>query len=259
MHSPNWIDDPTLETVNYWSDWEYYSDDYFDEVGIPGKSSPAKSKDGNRTRTGKRKAEDNKGPRKRQRLHWNTPDVELSRLELEILQRPSIVWRSSSTSLSSLPKTEGLTTSVAFLKNWADLPSPTWVLSFDDTNKDKIMESIDKKPGKGREPNSVDHSLSLRQDSRGSTKDTQELVRDTQGNPSASQDSGSPSVPTQTPTSKSSAIRGTASKRKNQMSEDSMDDLDNMGTSKRKRIDSTGKRDRPIATTKTTRSGKVRD
>jgi hypothetical protein len=270
MHSPNWVDDPTLDTVNYWSDWEYYSDDYFDEVEIPGATNQAKIKEGNRTRTRKRKAEDGERPGKRQRLNSSdrvaplSRDADLSSHELEILQRPSIVWRSTSAPLSPLPKTKGLIQSVAFLKNWADLPSPAWGLSFKD-EQDKDTESVKSHPDRTKQSDKIDHPVSLRQDYRGSTKDTQDIDQDSRVTSSTSQTAGRERGSTRTSASKGKASKGTittkttTSKRKKQSLVESKDDVENKESSKKRKVTNMEQEDRPIATaTKKTRSGKPR-
>ena len=41
MHSPVWDYHPSFDTADVWSDWEYYSDDYYDEESIATRRKPS--------------------------------------------------------------------------------------------------------------------------------------------------------------------------------------------------------------------------
>ncbi|KAI9852700.1 MAG: hypothetical protein M1838_005895 [Thelocarpon superellum] len=68
VHSPVWLNDPTFEMAEYWSDWDYYSDDYYDIESTPRRrKATAGINDPTLTSPRKRKRADEDEQRKRAR------------------------------------------------------------------------------------------------------------------------------------------------------------------------------------------------
>lgn len=94
MHSPLWQDNPTEELRDYFSDWEYYSDDYFDDDpdllnGV--------TKTGDGQRISQRSAQPAKRGKKR-KLSETTEHPKLEKKELDALTAclQGTVWKSKS-------------------------------------------------------------------------------------------------------------------------------------------------------------------
>ena len=124
MHSPVWQDyDPSFDTAEIWSDWEYYSDDYYDD------DTPRKRQKINRAENGVDGSGDvGSGiPRKRRQL-CSTDDIpELSlggplQSELENPRNlaPVIVWRSKTEADHVPVLSEGQDEKIALLKDWRE-------------------------------------------------------------------------------------------------------------------------------------------
>ena len=115
MHSPVWLNyDPSLETTSLPSDWEYYSDDYWDQ------DSPAKRK---------RKACDTRAPygtgeageegpgrkRGKPKLIGQVPELSLG--------ASTVIWKSKSEALQTSGGpivSEGQSEKVSLLKDWRE-------------------------------------------------------------------------------------------------------------------------------------------
>lgn len=129
MYSPVWQDNPSYEMAEVWSDWEYYSDDYYDQ------ESPTKGKrlseDSNKAGLtgGKRKkgSGDERIIRKRRKLVKTTG---ISKLSLgdpigsdasEGCSPPSVVkWREGFSSPKAHLVIDRETERVALLKDWRE-------------------------------------------------------------------------------------------------------------------------------------------
>ncbi|KAI9812788.1 MAG: hypothetical protein M1827_004545 [Pycnora praestabilis] len=111
VHSPVWNDhDPSYNLIEYWSDWDYYSDDYYDEDQPRRISTSAGSSNDNFISVKKRRTAASEGG-------TNTANTDLESVDLG---SPLVVWRTGP-SLCQRPKFEsGNGQSVALLKDWRD-------------------------------------------------------------------------------------------------------------------------------------------
>ena len=127
MHSPVWQDHPSHDTTEYWSDWDYYSDDYYDQGTPPKKrqridgegDSGVKDEDIKRTQAGKK--------RRKLRPTQDVPELSLgeslnSDIEPSALATPTVVWRSKEAHdpIENHIVTEGEGEKVALLKDWRE-------------------------------------------------------------------------------------------------------------------------------------------
>ncbi len=124
MHSPVWQDyDPALDTAEVWSDWEYYSDDYYDG------DSPRKRRkvdDGKDRSTG----QGDMGSalrRKRRKFHSSNAIPELSLGDSVYPSHgngesvaPVVVWKSKTEPDDVPVVSEGQEEKVALLKDWRE-------------------------------------------------------------------------------------------------------------------------------------------
>lgn len=124
MHSPVHPDyDPAFDTAEVWSDWEYYSDDYYDE------DSPRKRRkvDGADNEVARKSGVGSDLRRKRRKLASTSEIPELSLgdslhscLDERESLAPVIVWRSK-TETNDIPVvSEGQEEKVALLKDWRE-------------------------------------------------------------------------------------------------------------------------------------------
>ena len=124
MHSPVWPDyDPTFDTAEVWSDWDYYSDDYYDE-GSPRKKRKVNDAENNTAE------QDDVGSglrRKRRKLHLanEIPDLCLGdslHLNLDDGKSvpPVVVWKSKIESTDTPVVSEGQEEKVTLLKDWRE-------------------------------------------------------------------------------------------------------------------------------------------
>lgn len=132
MHSPVWQDyDPAFETAEAWSDWDYYSDDYYDE-DLPRKRRKVTDA-GN---TVDEQGEVGLGLRRKcRKLHSTSEIPELylgSSLYADLGDRqavaPIIVWKSKTEPNDVPVVSEGQEEKVALLKDWRErfkIPSQT--------------------------------------------------------------------------------------------------------------------------------------
>ena len=123
MHSPVYQDyDPAFDTVEVWSDWEYYSDDYYDE------DSPRKRKFGGaESEVAQTSSVGSDLRRKRRKLATTNeiPEISLgdplhSSLNDRHSLAPIIVWRSK-TEINDIPVvSEGQGEKISLLKDWRE-------------------------------------------------------------------------------------------------------------------------------------------
>jgi len=120
MHSPVWVSfDPDFETASYGSDWEYYSDEFFDEEGL---GSGEKMKVEGDDSKAEAQPQDSKMRKKRRKLNTteNIPELSLNELARK---RPTVIWTPRNQRLQSpeLPlMKEGQAEKVALLKDWRE-------------------------------------------------------------------------------------------------------------------------------------------
>jgi hypothetical protein len=133
LPSPIYHEDPAYEMLEYFSDWEYYSDDYYDDdpallKGDPQTGPPAK-----------RKVKSEKSqPRGKKRKLADTQDIP----ELDLDDRPALaatirgtVWAGPKPQ-SPKPYEVGQGQRIALLKNWAQIferSSPRSILKRDES------------------------------------------------------------------------------------------------------------------------------
>ena len=93
MQSPVWLSyDPSYETASVPSDWEFYSDDYWDEESTTKRKRKGDAKEKTIARgdsTG------NSAERKRRKLK-RTEDVPEMSLDESVVAAPTVVWKSKS-------------------------------------------------------------------------------------------------------------------------------------------------------------------
>ncbi len=130
MHSPVWQEyDPSYDLTDVWSDWEYYSDDYYDEEPARKKQILASIGDGAAHAGGKRKATSNNGGRwKRRRLE---PTADIPGMSLDeftgsnvgrtTLAAPIVLWRSKERPQEEPVFQQGNGEIVALLKDWREI------------------------------------------------------------------------------------------------------------------------------------------
>lgn len=124
MHSPVLINyDPALETSDLWSDWEYYSDDFYD-------SDEPKLK---RRRTEKTGNGPKEAPTKSKRRKLGSigelPELSLgdplsSDEDVDLPSRPTIIWKSRGQSPKLPVLKAGQEEKVSILKDWKDRFKP---------------------------------------------------------------------------------------------------------------------------------------
>ena len=130
MHSPVLRDnDPSDDLVEYWSDWEYYSDDYYDEVPARNKQNIISS-GGESRRTGeKRKSIAHNGGRRKRRRRDSPGDIrdmsfdDRASCEADVTRpiTPIVVWRSKEDAKNEAVTHHGHGDRVALLKDWREL------------------------------------------------------------------------------------------------------------------------------------------
>ena len=132
MHSPVYQDyDPSFDTAEVWSDWEYYSDDYYD---LDSPKKRRKFRDAENTATGRSEIGSGAG-RKRRKLQPTDQISELTLGESLLPLAPVILWRSEIETDHVPVFSEGQEEKVALLKDWrerfkipsqsnADVPKP---------------------------------------------------------------------------------------------------------------------------------------
>ena len=127
MHSPVWQEHPSDDTAEYWSDWDYYSDDYYDQ-GSPKRKrqrivgegvTETKAKDVKSTQAGKR----NRNLRRTEDI----PELSLgesldSDMEESVEAKPTVVWRLKEAHgpVEYPIVTEGKGETVALLRDWRE-------------------------------------------------------------------------------------------------------------------------------------------
>ena len=132
MHSPVWQDyDPAIETAEVWSDWDYYSDDFYDEDS-PRKRS--KFSDAGNT-VDEQGEEGSRLRRKRRKLHSTSKIPELYLGDSLYANSgdhqavaPIVVWKSKTEPNNVPVVSEGQEEKVALLKDWRErfkIPSRT--------------------------------------------------------------------------------------------------------------------------------------
>ena len=124
MHSPVWQDyDPSFDTAEIWSDWEYYSDDYYDV------DSPRKKRKINDQGHGTNQENDcGSGLKRRRRKLRATDEIPEMSLEdplhsdLDGLRQlaPVIIWRSKTEEDHIPVVSEGQEEKIALLKDWRE-------------------------------------------------------------------------------------------------------------------------------------------
>lgn len=125
MHSPVWQEHPADDTAEYWSDWDYYSDDFYDQGAskmkrqkIAGESTTeAKGKHAEGLLVG------NRG--RRFESAEDIPELSLgdsldSDMEESVAARPTVVWRSKEAHdpVENPIVREGEGEQVSLLKDW---------------------------------------------------------------------------------------------------------------------------------------------
>lgn len=130
MHSPVWHDyDPSYHLDEYWSDWDYYSDDYYDQEPVRKGKVSASNVGGTPRPGGKRKTAANDGvKRKRRRLEATDyiPKMSLDESAAPAVGRakstgPIVLWRSKESPKKEIVPHQGHGESVALLKNWREI------------------------------------------------------------------------------------------------------------------------------------------
>lgn len=127
MHSPVWQEHPADDTAEYWSDWDYYSDDYYDQGALKRKrqriagesTTEAKGKNAEGPQVGKR--------RRKVEPAEDIPELSLgesldSEMEESVAARPTVVWRSKEAHdpVENPIVREGEGEQVALLKDWRE-------------------------------------------------------------------------------------------------------------------------------------------
>lgn len=130
IHSPVLRDhDPSDDLTEYWSDWEYYSDDYYDEA--PSRSNKdLLSNGGDSRQTGeKRKFIANNGGRRKRPKQDSAEDI----IRINFADRtgygdggsrsnaPIVVWRSKEVAKNETVTHQGNGETVALLKDWREV------------------------------------------------------------------------------------------------------------------------------------------
>ncbi|MCJ1226628.1 hypothetical protein MMC12_003281 [Toensbergia leucococca] len=130
MYSPVWQDnDPAYDVTEYWSDWEYYSDDYYDQLS-PKKRRRNAEAVGDTTGTPGTRANVTGSTQTRKRRKFKSMD-EISELSLgesvdsemdgPAPARHVVVWRSKSPTNKTPVVMDGQGEKVALLKDWKDM------------------------------------------------------------------------------------------------------------------------------------------
>lgn len=130
MHSPVLRDsDPSDDLAEYWSDWEYYSDDYYDELPARNKQDMA-SIGGESRQTGeKRRSIANNGGRRKRRRKDSARDLRGMSFSdrAESGDRgarsitPIVVWRSKDDAKTESITHPGNGERVSLLKDWREM------------------------------------------------------------------------------------------------------------------------------------------
>jgi hypothetical protein len=127
MHSPVWADmDPDFETEEFWSDWENYSDDYYDCDTRKNTNTEGNGTTGSPKQGGKRKrATDDASRQKRKKREKTTPNVpaeeSLSATTAGVgLAAPIVIWRSRGHPEKPPALDIENTEKVAVLKDWRE-------------------------------------------------------------------------------------------------------------------------------------------
>lgn len=127
MHSPVWQEHPADDTAEYWSDWDYYSDDYYDQ-GAPKRKRQRVAGES----TSEAKGENAEGPQvgKRGRKLQSAEDIpELSLgesldsdMEDSVAAKPTVLWRSKEAHdpVETPIVAEGEGEQVALLRDWRE-------------------------------------------------------------------------------------------------------------------------------------------
>ena len=152
MHSPVWREHPADDTAEYWSDWTYYTDDYYDQASpkrrrqrIGGQGiTEAKDKDSKGTHVGKRRRK--LLPIEDVPEHSRGESLE-SDTEKSVVAIPTVIWRlkGAHDPIEYPIVTEGEGEKVALLKDW----------------RERFMVAT--KPGRG---NAADKDLKTRKPNR---------------------------------------------------------------------------------------------
>lgn len=127
MHSPVWQEHPADDTAEYWSDWDYYSDDYYDQ----GASKRKRQKVAGES-TSEAKGENAEGPqvgkiRRKFQSAEDIPELSLgesldSDMEDSVAAKPTVLWRSKEAHdpVETPIVTEGEGEQVALLRDWRE-------------------------------------------------------------------------------------------------------------------------------------------
>lgn len=118
--SPTWVSyPPDYDSVSYESDWDYYSDGYYDEV--PPKDNKRKAIGSGEAKIERETAGELGNLKKRRKLK-STNESDISSHEL-LLSNPTVIWRSTKERLQPLEiplVREGQGEKVALLKDWRE-------------------------------------------------------------------------------------------------------------------------------------------
>ncbi len=133
MHSPVLRDyDPTEDLTEFWSDWDYYSDDYYDEEPA-NKAEKTNSVEGQSSSLGmKRKASSKNTGRQKRRRKGSTTDVSeiiglddsADRAGRTTSATPIVVWRSNENIKVEPVIYQSGGERVSLLKNWRETFDP---------------------------------------------------------------------------------------------------------------------------------------
>lgn len=128
MHSPVWVNyDPAYEASDTWSDWEYYSDDYYDNQTFKRKRRKIGSQDNGMGMASDTTSKTIVDPTDQ------TPDSTLNEIHHgdnlgSVRQRPIVMWKSRAESPQPPIFDEKDAENIAILKDWRErfkVPSPT--------------------------------------------------------------------------------------------------------------------------------------
>ncbi|KAI9875298.1 MAG: hypothetical protein M1830_008652 [Pleopsidium flavum] len=133
MHSPVWQEyDPSYDLTEFWSDWEYYSDDYYDEEPARKEKSMTRIRGGTVHTGGKRKTTSNDGGRWKRRRLEPTADIPATTLDhfadsgagTTTFTAPIVLWRSKESPQREPLFQQGNGERVALLKDWREIFGP---------------------------------------------------------------------------------------------------------------------------------------
>lgn len=121
--------DPSDDLTEYWSDWEYYSDDYYDEAPARSKQDVISNGEKSRQTGGKRKSIANNGGRRKRRKQDSAEDIRGIRFgdragsedrETRSIT-PIVLWRSKEDAKNAPVTHQGNGERVALLRDWREI------------------------------------------------------------------------------------------------------------------------------------------